>query len=687
MLTPNTTIPLADLHLVSGGDLLSATPDHLTFARHEGQELVLRLDASQNGHAWTPQEFLLLDFEADQLSKVDTRIVFHDGNERLTLQYDMIPQHRVTMAVQCEALASQRFFLPTLPGSLKGHVTGRPTHIDRVSHIDIVFAKGRALKSVTIHGLRLASELPPLKVQGTPMVDPFGQWKDMDWPQKVHSEQQLVDYLKAEYDFARHNNSYPDGFSRFGGCLSRRFEPKGRFYKLHDGKRWWLVDPDGCAFFSSGICYASRMGVHGFVDGMEEMFDFLPPADDPVFRDAWTTADQIPEFVKRNGVEAGRGRRMFNFARANMIRAFGDNWWNAWVTINAARLKRWGFNTISVCVNNYFDERVEDYLKLAQIPFTWTLKQFPKTREFIFRDFPDVFSDEYRTLCATFAEQLRPFSDNPYLIGYFINNEPEWLFQRSTNPAARLLETVNGCESKRVLLDWLQQRFTSIQDFNDAFHTSLSAFDDLYRTPVPCADLPADGPAAQALDAFRALLLEQYVKVPTEALRAVCPQALNLGMRYASVTEKDFAGEALFDMFSSNNYTQDPAGLLNLVNRCATTPLIVGEWHYGPSDQGLLSNALVNATTQFERGKACANYLKKTMSNPQCVGVHYFELNDQPLLGRFDGECMPHGLIDICNHPHYDCVNQMAEVNRRMYDYCDGSLTPVYETWERSERF
>ena len=212
------------------------------------------------------------------------------------------------------------------------------------------------------------------------MVDEFGQWKDAEWPGKVASEDELVAYLRDEYERCKTSKGYPNPeWSKYTAAGPRSASrPRAASTEPTTAERWWLVDPDGCAFFSNGVCYGSRMGVHGFVDGMTEMFDFLPPKDDPKFRDAWTTADQIPEFVKRNGAEAGRGRSMFNFARANMIRAFGDDWWHAWHTINTARLREWGFNTISVCVNNYFDERVEDYLNQAAIPFAWTLKSFPQ---------------------------------------------------------------------------------------------------------------------------------------------------------------------------------------------------------------------------------------------------------------------------------------------------------------------
>lgn len=68
--------------------------------------------------------------------------------------------------------------------------------------------------------------------------------------------------------------------------------------------------------------------------------------------------------------------------------------------------------------------------------------------------------------------------------------------------------------------------------------------------------------------------------------------------------------------------------------------------------------ALVNATTQAERGKACAEYMRIAFTNSACVGLHWFELNDQPLSGRFDGENMNVGLVNVCNVPYQDCVRE-----------------------------
>ena len=677
-------VDLSSLKLLSGGEILSREPFVLDC--REAEQALEIPDAGQ-GYRWREDHYIVLDCLAEAQSKVQIYYQWHTGKDVLRTDYSIVPNRRVKMCIRLDELASKRWFLVTRPGTMKGHVGGRPTHIDRVDRVEIRTTQGRGFKRLTIFGLYLTEALPDLAVHGESMVDELGQWKDAQWQNKMPSEEALVAYLKTEHDRCRQSQGYPNpDWSRYGGWTKKRFEAKGHFYKVHDGRRWWLVDPDGCAFFSNGVCYGSRMGVHGFVDGMTEMFDFLPPKDDPKFRDAWTTADQIPEFVKRNGIEAGRGRAMFNFARANMIRAFGPDWWEAWLTINTARLREWGFNTISVCVNNYFDERVEEYLNRARIPFAWTLKSFPKTTPQIFRDFPDVFSEEYAALCRTFAEQIRPFVGNPYFIGYFINNEPEWLVQRATNPAQHLLATRNDCASKRALVDFLRRRYgDDIGALDAAWNLALASFDGLYE-PIADADRLSDA-AARDLGDFREVLIEKYVAVPTAALKAIAPDALNLGMRYASVTAEDFAGDTLFDMFSFNCYSRNPGERLDLAERSTDMPLIVGEWHFGGSDTGLLSNALVNATTQTERGKACANYMQTAMACKQCLGIHYFEFNDQPLLGRFDGENMQHGLIDVCNQPHAACVERMQAVAVRMYDILDGDYAPAPIEWEYHHRY
>ena len=685
--------PLGQWEILQGdgaidGEGLLLHPDKEGFIR-------LRLGgkpAEMGGIRWSPEKYLLVDMllDMDSISTVDA-VFFkeHPANpeEKNTLGYWMIPTRRVKMAIKLDELASFRHFMPTLPGMLKGHVGGRPANISEMNRVELLIhpVYSRNFKSVRIYDIYLADELPDMTVIGEPMVDELGQWLQKDWPTKMRSEKELVDYLRGEYEKAKAGGKYPEGWSRYGGWLKKRFDATGYFHTHKDGGRWWLVDPDGYAFFSNGMCYGSRMGVHGFVDKMENLFSWLPEKDDPKYKDAWTTADQIAEFVKRNGAEAGKGRYMFNFARANMIRAFGaEGWWDAWVTINAARLRDWGFNTIGVGVNNYFDEKVMDYLKKAEIPFVWTLKEFPQTAEKVFRDFPDVYSEEYAENSRIFAEnQLSPFVGNPYMIGYFINNEPEWKFQY-INLAERVFAHPAKLASKRALTGWLKGKYGSIEALNSAWQKHYKSFEELLK---PAEKLDESSAAAKAdFDEMHAVLLQKYAQVPGDALRAVDPNHLNLGMRYGGATPREMAGCEHYDIFSFNNYSPDVTGALEAAGDFCDMPVIIGEWHIGGSDEGLLSHGLLSSPTAEGRGRACEFYMQGAIHNKNCVGIHYFEMNNQPLLGRFDGECMQHGAIDVCNRPNKTLIEHFKATADKLYEIADGQIPPTTlqgEIWYR----
>lgn len=647
----------------------------------------LRLEgktAEMGGVDWKAYRYFIVDMLADMDAQLLVDFCFEkarpaEGEKRGYINYEMLPTRRVKLAVDLEELQSKRFFLLTLPGMLKGRVYCNPCSIGEMNAVELCFHPGYShiFKSLTVFEAYLSDALPDMKVIGEPMVDEMGQWTQKTWNTKARSVEAMTEYLRGEYRRAETDNSYPEGWSRYGGWTKLKFDATGFFHTHHDGRRWWLVDPEGCAFFSNGMCYGSRMGVHGFVDKMENLFSWLPDPEDITYRDAWTTADKIPEFAKRNGREAGKNRKMFNFARANMIRAFGpDGWWNAWVKINGARLKRWGFNTIGVGVDNYGDERVMDYLSEVKIPFVWTLKDFPLTDELVFRDFPDVFSRQYEERSKVFAEnQLAPFAGNPYMIGYFITNEPEWKFQTSVNLAERVFAHPARLASKEALIGLLRQKYGTVEALNRAWRRNFGAFEELYA-PFSHGDRFSEE-AGRDMTLLREKLLDKYAQVPGEALRGVDPDHMNLGMRYSKISKNEIAGSEYFEVVSFNCYYESAVPSLNVASDAIDMPCMVGEWHIGGADKGLLSCGLLAAETQEERGRACEYYMQGAMHHKNCVGIHYFEMNDQPLLGRFDGECMQHGVIDVCNRSYDELIAHFQATNHRLYGYVSGSMEPT----------
>ena len=153
---------------------------------------------------------------------------------------------------------------------------------------------------------------------------------------------------------------------------------------------------------------------------------------------------------------------LVNFGRVNYMRVFGSQWCEAWTAINGCRLKSWGINTLGIGVDNYPDEDWREFVKRTQIPYVLTLQHFPSTARPIFRDFPDVFAPEYEEKSREYARQLLPYQDDPLMIGYFMTNEPCWLFAKC-NMAERLLELEGQYASKDRLIAFCRRGIRLLQ--------------------------------------------------------------------------------------------------------------------------------------------------------------------------------------------------------------------------------
>jgi hypothetical protein len=177
---------------------------------------------------------------------------------------------------------------------------------------------------------------------------------------------------------------------------------------------------------------------------------------------------------------------------------------------------------------------------------------------------------------------------------------------------------------------------------------------------------------------FSRELVRAYVRIPCEEVRKVDPNHLNLGLRYAWISTELLydAGEA-FDVFSINCYQMEPpADTINTITRRTGKPVLIGEYHFGALDRGLPATGLRGVSSQAERGIAYRRYLETGAANPNLVGVHYFILNDQALLGRFDGENYQIGFVDVCHTPYPELVAGAVQAHEAMYAVMTGTRAP-----------
>ncbi len=656
----------------------------LKISPEAGKEFAVEFEFPAS-NTWSTNDWLVLDCESDIRSALKMIVSFlKDGESIFEIDTYVIGARRLYCPFPLSSFDGTKVWLPIQPGLAKTSTTANLIDVKDVDSVRVSIKHGRDFKSFTIHGIDVTPTLPDLNLKGKPAVDRLGQCTDFDFNNKTHSEQEMIEFLKSEYEWAKTHDFYPnDDFDEYGGYKKLNFGKKGHFYTHHDGSRHWLVDPLGNAFFSLGACYANRAGVFGLTYLVENMFEELPDFDDELLGEAWCYGDNIPEYVKRQGLDEVKNKKLFNFARANYIRAFGKNWHEAYTKITSARLKQWGFNTIGVGVNDYVDEKTAEFLKGARIPYCVSLKVFPKTRDMIFRDFPDVFSEEYRALSVEYARQLAHLGDDPYFMGYFITNEPEWMFHGNRNIAGAAFDSDKNTATKLKLIEILREKYSDISALNSVWGTSFAAFESL-KTRFDHREFKG---ADCDFEELMTILVRKYSDVPTEELEKVAPGAINLGMRYGDVSSCNLEGNDRFDVFSFNCYSRRFGEVLKGVDEVLHRAFILGEWHIGASDGGLMSNALVNATTQDERGRALAEYMRKGFVNDKCVGMHYFEYNDQPLLGRFDGENMQIGLVDVCGKPYYDCIKHFSKRNLEMYDILTGKINPPEEKWQFDPKF
>ncbi|MDZ7371047.1 MAG: hypothetical protein ONB12_07755 [candidate division KSB1 bacterium] len=607
---------------------------------------------------WHRARFLVIDAYHKDLHSDILWVHFYDAENpekpRISAKIGILPQLKTRLAVPLDYLDGQTFFMARRPRQLKGTIPGNRLPQDCIGKVTIALepATSDYAADLIIERIFLTTEEPKPLPKEKPIVDRFGQWKLRDWPVKTRDERQLSEDLTALVK-ATDNAQFPDDWSSYGGWKGKRFTGTG-FFRVVKDDRWWLVDPEGYAFFSVGMD-VSVPSSFGPVSGMEDLFEWLPDS----------TSIYKPALGGRGGQLAA------SFLTANWIRVFGSDWEQKWRQTTRGLLVQCRFNTIG----NWSDMGL---IKSAKLPYVWPLRGFPSTRVLLYRDFPDVFSPEYKEASEKFARQILDFKDDPFLIGYFLDNEPLWAFGQN-NIASEMLATTTISESRKQLVAWLRSRYSGdVSRFSSAWQRPFSSFEELLSTAI--LDAAKLSPQAEKdLWEFSALMVDEYLRLPCEALRRLDPHHLNLGIRYAWISsDLCYVGGKYFDVFSINSYTErpDPATVAEIARRSGR-PVMIGEFHHGAIDRGLPSTGIRGVVSQAERGVAYRYYVEQAAAQPDLVGVHYFQLNDQPILGRFDGENYNIGLVDICNRPYPELMEAMTRTNEAIYEIVSGARRPT----------
>jgi len=586
------------------------------------------------------------------------QILLQEGENGPTfrLQFALLNQCSARIRMPVSAVDQNRWMFQREGAWLKPLAGGARVNLERVDRMrfTVLRAGGRPSHWCLTNFTATPDEVPKLADLILPkgaLLDDLGQSRLHEWRGKSRNRGEVTERLKKQATAAS-TQSFPAHFTKFGGWKEKRFEATGFFRTERDGKRWWLVDPEGYAYWSAGMDCV-RVDTEANCEGLEKALTWQPEAS-----------------ARNKGVYAARetGRaRSINYLAANFIEAFGDTWYDAWKRIALGELRRLGFNTVA----NWSDWQIA---REAGFPYVRPLSpRLQKTRA-IYRDFPDVFAPDFDADARQFAQQLSETRDDPAFIGYFLMNEPTWGFS-SELPAVGMLFNTPECAARQELARMLKGKYADNQALAKAWEIETS-FDEIERGVWKKT---IKGKAQADLEEFSGTMTEKFFKTLSQACREVDPKHLNLGIRYHTVPPKWVVeGMRTFDVFSMNCYREKvPYQDTETISKMLNMPVMIGEWHFGALDVGLPASGIGHVKDQAARGQAYRVYLEDAAANPHCVGVHWFTLYDQSALGRFDGENYNIGFLDVCNRPYEELATAAKASHERVYQVASGSV-PKY---------
>lgn len=580
---------------------------------------------------------------------------------RFTIRFGVLPNFETQFCFDLNWLDGHVLFPGNTPGALKLVCHGSRISPEEIQRVEFSSYPCFHDINVKLTDLKLLDEMPEFEIPKDKLVDEFGQVKKKNWTGKVTTLSQLKGRLDAVlYD----SSPAIPGRNIYGGSRSRVLkEGTGFFSKIKKDGRWYLTDPSGCMFFSMGPDCV-RPEADGRVDGLEELLDYMPEKGSTEY-DMFVTEKTAPY------KELGRSTaKLVSYPSLNLYRIWGNNWRDNWEKLILKTLADNGMNTLG----NWSDSEI---LGKIPMPYVTSLPQFPDTELKIFRDFPDVFSPEYSQQAEICAQGLHQRKNDPLMIGYFLRNEPGWAFVDNLIIADEVLRSPLDSCCKASLIEYLSEKYQTIDALNTAYNLQLSSFESL-KTPIENVSQLSEAAMAD-MRSFSRKMLRAYVEIPSAACRKVDPNHMILGMRWAWISDPDLvSGWENFDVFSINCYAVDPTPQIENVRKLGVDlPVMIGEFHFGALDAGPTATGLEAVTSQAERGKAYQYYCERVAAHPYGVGCHYFQLYDQFFLGRFDGENYNIGLMDICSQPYSEMMDYVYACSKRIYKVATCSYAPA----------
>lgn len=329
---------------------------------------------------------------------------------------------------------------------------------------------------------------------------------------------------------------------------------------------------------------------------------------------------------------------------------------NDWAHTELNRLRSWGFNNLGAWT--------DPFLWNYRMPYTVILDLAARSGANWLKGIPvDVYSPRFEATARKIAEkECAPRAHDPYLLGYFSDNElrwgPDW--RGKQNMLAMYLNLPSNSPGRQHAIDFLKMRYSDhIQQLNQAWGVHATSFDD-----VPSE---ATTKAFQADNAvFLGMVARRYFQVCARSIHKADPNHLYLGAKFAGMPpDPVLRASHAADVVSVDIYNFDPRPIVEHIYKLSHRPVLVAEFAFRAENSGLPNTrgAGPNVPDQAARARAYTKFVTWLESLPEAVGYQWFEWCDEPRQGRFDGENSNYGLVNIKDQPYSQFVADAKAAN------------------------
>jgi len=273
-------------------------------------------------------------------------------------------------------------------------------------------------------------------------------------------------------------------------------------------------------------------------------------------------------------------------------------------------------------------------------------------------------------LDAAVAKATAEWKDDPWCLGYFVDNELAWDSWAQLGTGGDYLTPREAIGAKpdlaarRAFVAQLKTKYGTLEALNAAWGVKAASWDD----PIRLTKEQLNAASRADCSAFLTALAERYFTVVSAAMKKHAPNQLYLGPRFAIRPKEVIAVAAKYcDVVSFNIYRRTVDANDWAFTSALGKPAVIGEFHFGATDRGMFHTGLGPCKSQEERAAAYQGYVRSVLALPAFVGCHWFQYPDQALTGRFDGENYNIGFVTVTDTPYPELRAAARELNTQIY--------------------